>query len=325
MLERFWAKARIASIISLIFLTLGLVISPWSLVLVLIVAFCGPLIGKIQPIKQTFISKIKKNDWKKIALVLTLILLAFNQEGGGLGFLILALIPIGWAALTDRSIFKNNSKDTSTVNTGNTDQEKSITQVTESRGPLKGQELLAKVKELGDVSKSDLVKACGYVSQKEDGSERLNFTAFYEALLEAKGVALAVSSKEDDEDQTQEQTTSEVDNQEKDLETDWDSLDDDEVIEKLKEKDLPKEIFSHFVDSENWEIRQAIASNQQTPFDVIEQLREDDDEDVQDAVTYRELPEEWRVLDNDEKVEKLNEDENIDIFDIILLINIILF
>jgi hypothetical protein len=53
---------------------------------------------------------------------------------------------------------------------------------------LTGADLLAKVKELGDVSKSDLVRACGYVSTKKDGTERLNFTAFYEALLNAKGV-----------------------------------------------------------------------------------------------------------------------------------------
>ena len=57
---------------------------------------------------------------------------------------------------------------------------------------LTGSDLLAKVKNLGDVSKSDLVRACGYVSTKKDGGERLNFTAFYEALLEAKGVNLAV-------------------------------------------------------------------------------------------------------------------------------------
>ena len=55
---------------------------------------------------------------------------------------------------------------------------------------LTGKDLLAKVKDLGDVSKSDLVKACGYVSTKKGGGERLNFTAFYEALLEAKGVSL---------------------------------------------------------------------------------------------------------------------------------------
>ncbi|MFM8675041.1 MAG: AbrB family transcriptional regulator [Vulcanococcus sp.] len=55
---------------------------------------------------------------------------------------------------------------------------------------LTGSELLSKVKEMGDVSKSDLVRACGYVSSKKDGAERLNFTAFYEALLDAKGLNL---------------------------------------------------------------------------------------------------------------------------------------
>jgi hypothetical protein len=35
-----------------------------------------------------------------------------------------------------------------------------------------------------------LNRSAGYVSTKKDGSERLNFTAFYEALLEAKGVTL---------------------------------------------------------------------------------------------------------------------------------------
>ena len=58
---------------------------------------------------------------------------------------------------------------------------------------LTGAELLAKVKDLGDASKSDLVRSCGYVSTKKDGSERLNYTAFYEALLEAKGMNLGES------------------------------------------------------------------------------------------------------------------------------------
>ena len=58
---------------------------------------------------------------------------------------------------------------------------------------LTGSDLLAKVKDLGDVSKSDLVRACGYVSEKKDGGDRLNFTAFYEALLEAKGVNLSTN------------------------------------------------------------------------------------------------------------------------------------
>ena len=55
---------------------------------------------------------------------------------------------------------------------------------------LTGTELLTKVKELGDVSKTDLATQCGYVSRKKDGSDRVNFTAFYEALLGAKGIEL---------------------------------------------------------------------------------------------------------------------------------------
>ena len=58
---------------------------------------------------------------------------------------------------------------------------------------LTGSDLLAKVKELGDISKSDIVRACGYVSTKKDGGERLNFTAFYESLLDAKGVNLGAT------------------------------------------------------------------------------------------------------------------------------------
>ena len=55
---------------------------------------------------------------------------------------------------------------------------------------LAGTELLTKVKELGDVSKTELATQCGYVSKKKDGSDRVNFTAFYEALLGAKGIEL---------------------------------------------------------------------------------------------------------------------------------------
>jgi hypothetical protein len=55
---------------------------------------------------------------------------------------------------------------------------------------LTGADLLARVKELGEASKSEMVRECGYVSTKKDGGERLNFTAFYEALLEAKGMDL---------------------------------------------------------------------------------------------------------------------------------------
>jgi hypothetical protein len=60
---------------------------------------------------------------------------------------------------------------------------------------LEGTELLEKVRSMKDAGRSDIVRACGFVSQKQDGSERLNFTAFYEALLEAKGVELSAPKR----------------------------------------------------------------------------------------------------------------------------------
>ena len=53
---------------------------------------------------------------------------------------------------------------------------------------LTGSDLLEKVKELGPAKRSDVVRACGYVSTKKDGGERLNFTGFYKALTDAKGL-----------------------------------------------------------------------------------------------------------------------------------------
>lgn len=55
---------------------------------------------------------------------------------------------------------------------------------------LTGADLLAKVKELGDCNKSDLVRACGYVKDN-----KVCFTQFYEALLEAKGLSIASPKK----------------------------------------------------------------------------------------------------------------------------------
>jgi hypothetical protein len=55
---------------------------------------------------------------------------------------------------------------------------------------LTGTELLAKVKELGDCNKTDLVRACGYVK-----NDKICFTKFYEALLEAKGISLVSAKK----------------------------------------------------------------------------------------------------------------------------------
>ena len=59
---------------------------------------------------------------------------------------------------------------------------------------LTGSDLLAKFKEVEKLSESEQVRACGYVSTKKDGGERLNYTACWEAILEAKGIGLGNSS-----------------------------------------------------------------------------------------------------------------------------------
>lgn len=62
---------------------------------------------------------------------------------------------------------------------------------------LTGKELLDRVKELSHLSKTEMVQACGYLTTTKDGKVRTNFTAFYEAILEAKGMSLgdAVASR----------------------------------------------------------------------------------------------------------------------------------
>jgi len=60
---------------------------------------------------------------------------------------------------------------------------------------LKGTDLLQRIKQLGDAPRAELVRGCGYVSRRKDGGERLNFTAFYEALLEARGMSLGAARR----------------------------------------------------------------------------------------------------------------------------------
>lgn len=56
--------------------------------------------------------------------------------------------------------------------------------------PLEGKALLQKVKELSDVPRRQRAKECGYYTQNKSGKVRVNLTAFYDAVLAAKGVPL---------------------------------------------------------------------------------------------------------------------------------------
>jgi AbrB family looped-hinge helix DNA binding protein len=56
--------------------------------------------------------------------------------------------------------------------------------------PLEGKALLQKVKELSDIPRRQRAKECGYYTIGKNGKERVNLTAFYDAVLAAKGVPL---------------------------------------------------------------------------------------------------------------------------------------
>ena len=60
--------------------------------------------------------------------------------------------------------------------------------------PLIGQELLSKVKELGNLSKEEKAKECGYYTVTKNGVERVNMMKFLNALIDAEGIELDSSA-----------------------------------------------------------------------------------------------------------------------------------
>ena len=51
---------------------------------------------------------------------------------------------------------------------------------------LSGNQLINTVQSLPEADIKQLVKTCGYISTRKDGTEKLNFNDFYVALLTAK-------------------------------------------------------------------------------------------------------------------------------------------
>jgi hypothetical protein len=201
LLKRFWTDHRLASVISLALLFLGLLIKPWTLVLVLALALGGPFLQRLETFSTSPLAGWRRSNWFALALVVGALLLALTGKSGGQGALILALLPVAWVLVTDKAILQGAKLSESRPATKAASEPASASPhepdldagstytATKVINPLVGSELLKKIQELGDIGKSDLVRACGYVSSKPDGGERLNFTAFYEALLEAKGAS----------------------------------------------------------------------------------------------------------------------------------------
>ena len=62
--------------------------------------------------------------------------------------------------------------------------------------PLTGEELVQKVKELENLSKEEKAKACGYYTVTKGGIERVNMMQFLNALMDAEGIDLDSTAKD---------------------------------------------------------------------------------------------------------------------------------
>ncbi|MEB3249343.1 MAG: AbrB family transcriptional regulator [Merismopediaceae bacterium] len=56
--------------------------------------------------------------------------------------------------------------------------------------PLTGRELLEKVQDLGNLSKEEKAKECGYITTTKKGVPRVNMMKFLNALIDAEGIEL---------------------------------------------------------------------------------------------------------------------------------------
>lgn len=59
---------------------------------------------------------------------------------------------------------------------------------------LTGTDLLEKVRELGNLSKEEKARACGYYTVTKNGIERVNMMKFLNALIDAEGIELDSTS-----------------------------------------------------------------------------------------------------------------------------------
>ena len=60
--------------------------------------------------------------------------------------------------------------------------------------PLTGQALVNKVRQLESHSREDKAKACGYYTETKKGLKRVNMMKFLNALIDAEGIDLDISS-----------------------------------------------------------------------------------------------------------------------------------
>ena len=90
------------------------------------------------------------------------------------------------------------------------------------------------------------------------------------------------------------------------LPDEWRQLSEQDRIDKLNSQLTDCKVLEVLVYSQSWRIRQAVACHGNAPDSIIELLANDEDCDVrQAALLDRHLPQGWRNLDDDERIQRL--------------------
>ena len=80
----------------------------------------------------------------------------------------------------------------------------------------------------------------------------------------------------------------------------WDDLDDSEIFQKLIDSEkIPTAILDKLTNSEDWEIRKAIALHDCASEEILDKLKNDDGDE--NAVKLNKLPKDWKFIFEDEK------------------------
>lgn len=89
-------------------------------------------------------------------------------------------------------------------------------------------------------------------------------------------------------------------------------VDDDELVDKLKQGQVSADALSILAKSTNYLVRRAVGLCDSCPKSLLSILSKDDDSDVRSSVRERVLPSDWKFLDEDELVDRLSEENEID-------------
>ena len=284
-----------ATILCLALLFLGLLFQPWSLALVLAVCFVGPLLKRLDSFKESPISSWRRSHWIGFALGLSVVLLTLIGGNSGRGALILALLPVAWVLVTDRSLLQDNKQierectdESLSLSTTDAGAENNTSEMAIAWEAIDEWDLPEAILKSDDINPDLLSKFSVNDSREVRCAVALHPNCSTEIL------------KKLENDQNQYVRSCTV---YRDLPKEWITVDEQEIYSKVKYEDgLPDKIQEILAGSDDDLLKSYLAQRQDLTDAVVEKLSKESDPYILESLRERELPEEWKV---DNKAELL--------------------